>query len=122
MKKAVVASLLAVASMTVVPGSAMALCPGRFGVEPAGCRGSGPSVRVVQMSPAEYKAYNDAISVTIQAKAAALEGYLTAYPQSAVKSAVLQQLMAVYSRFLIRQRRWIRPIVYCRSTRTTCAL
>jgi hypothetical protein len=52
----------------------------------------------VQMSPAEYKAYNDAITQTApQAKAAALEAYLTAYPQSAVKADTLQLLMATYS-------------------------
>jgi hypothetical protein len=52
------------------------------------------------MSPAEYKAYNDAISQTTpQAKAAALESYLTAYPQSAVKASTLQLLMVTYSSF-----------------------
>jgi hypothetical protein len=50
------------------------------------------------MSPAEYKAYNDAISTTDpKAKAAALEAYLTAYPQSAVKADTLQLLMGTYS-------------------------
>ncbi|HTD97005.1 MAG TPA: hypothetical protein VK627_08745 [Edaphobacter sp.] len=52
------------------------------------------------MSPAEYKAYNDAISQTTpQTKAPALEAYLTAYPQSAVKEATLQDLMISYSSF-----------------------
>jgi hypothetical protein len=52
------------------------------------------------MSPAEYKAYNDAISQTTpQTKAPALEQYLTAYPQSAVKAATLEQLMLAYSAF-----------------------
>jgi hypothetical protein len=52
----------------------------------------------VQMSPAEYKAYNDAIGQTDpKAKAAALEAYLTAYPQSAVKADTLQLLMGTYS-------------------------
>jgi hypothetical protein len=54
----------------------------------------------VQMSPAEYNAYNSAITQTDpKAKAAALEAYLTAYPQSAVKAAVLEQLMLAYSGF-----------------------
>ena len=52
------------------------------------------------MSPAEYKAYNDAISEsTPQTKAPALEAYLTAYPQSAVKADTLQLLMLTYSSF-----------------------
>jgi hypothetical protein len=52
------------------------------------------------MSPAEYKAYNDAIGQsTPQAKAAALESYLTAYPNSAVKASTLQMLMTTYSSF-----------------------
>ena len=52
------------------------------------------------MSPAEYNAYNSAIGQTDpKAKAAALEAYLTAYPQSAVKAAVLEQLMLAYSAF-----------------------
>jgi hypothetical protein len=54
----------------------------------------------VQMSPAEYNAYNSAITQTDpKAKAAALEAYLTAYPQSAVKAATLEQLMLAYSAF-----------------------
>jgi hypothetical protein len=54
----------------------------------------------VQMSPAEYNAYNSAITQTDpKAKAAALEAYLTAYPQSAVKGSVLEQLMLAYSAF-----------------------
>jgi hypothetical protein len=54
----------------------------------------------VQMSPAEYNAYNSAITQTDpKAKASALEAYLTAYPQSAVKAATLEQLMLAYSAF-----------------------
>ena len=52
------------------------------------------------MSPAEYAAYNNAITQTTpQTKAPALEAYLTAYPQSAVKAATLEQLMLAYSAF-----------------------
>jgi hypothetical protein len=52
------------------------------------------------MSPAEYNAYNSAITQTDpKAKAAALEAYLAAYPQSAVKAATLEQLMLAYSGF-----------------------
>jgi hypothetical protein len=59
-----------------------------------------PASGGVQMSPAEYNAYNSAITQTDpKAKASALEAYLTAYPQSAVKAATLEQLMLAYSAF-----------------------
>ena len=83
MKKAVVASLLMVASFAIyAPKSAFCQTdPGQ-----------------VQMSAPEYAAYNSAISQTTPAaKAPALEAYLTSYPQSAVKADVLQQLMIAYS-------------------------
>lgn len=93
MKKVVVASLLAVASIALGGQSMVAQAPDNAGA-------SAQSGGGVQMSPAEYKAYNDAISQTTpQAKAAALETYLTTYPQSAVKAATLQTLMQTYSAF-----------------------
>ncbi|MEO8737558.1 MAG: hypothetical protein ABI380_13585 [Edaphobacter sp.] len=93
MNKVVVASLLAVASIAVGGRSVVAQAPENPG---ASAQSSGG----VQMTPAEYKAYNDAISQTTpQAKAAALETYLTAYPQSAVKADTLQLLMITYSSF-----------------------
>ncbi|MGH9598118.1 MAG: hypothetical protein ACRD3K_15100, partial [Edaphobacter sp.] len=90
----VVASLLAVAGMVCVAGSAVAQTQVNLGSnQQAGSTG-------VQMSPAEYNAYNSAISqATPQTKAPALEAYLTAYPQSAVKESVLEQLMGAYSAF-----------------------
>lgn len=92
MKKAVVASLLAVASATTVVGVARAQTQVNLGSNQQSNSGG------VQMSPAEYNAYNSAISQTTpQGKAAALEAYLVAYPQSAVKGAVLEQLMGAYS-------------------------
>jgi len=52
----------------------------------------------VQMPAAEYASYNACASATTAAaKAPACEAYLTAYPQSAVKADVLQQLMIAYS-------------------------
>jgi hypothetical protein len=52
----------------------------------------------VQMPAAEYASYNGCASATTPAaKAPACEAYLTAYPQSAVKADVLQQLMIAYS-------------------------
>ena len=97
MKKAVVASLLAFAS--VVP-AAQSLSAKAFGASFLHQAAAAQAGGGVQMSPAEYKVYNDAIGQTTpQAKAPALEAYLTAYPQSAVKTDTLQQLMLAYSAF-----------------------
>jgi hypothetical protein len=94
MKKVVVASLLAVASMACVAGTVVAQTQVNLGSNQQ------PANSGVQMSPAEYNAYNSAITQTDpKAKAAALEAYLAAYPQSAVKASVLQQLMQAYSGF-----------------------
>ena len=98
MKKAVVASLLAVVS--IAPGTRSAwsqsqVNSGSGAQQPAPATGAG-----VQMAQPEYNAYNNAITQTTpQTKAAALESYLTTYPQSAVKADVLQQLMVAYSGF-----------------------
>lgn len=54
----------------------------------------------VQLSQPEYNAYTNATSQTDpKAKAAALEAFLQQYPQSSVKSAVLELLMGAYSSF-----------------------
>ena len=92
MKKVVVASLLAVTGMASVASLAVAQTQVNLGSNAQSTSGG------VQMSPAEYNAYNSAIGQTAPAaKAAALEAYLVAYPQSAVKGAVLEQLMGAYS-------------------------
>ena len=94
MKKVVVASLLAVAGMVSVSGPLMAQSQVNLGSNAQAASGG------VQLSPAEYKAYNDAISQTTpQTKAPAIEAYLTAYPQSPVKASVLEQLMLAYAAF-----------------------
>jgi len=94
MKKVVVASLLAFASVACVAGIAEAQTQVNLGSNQQSSNAG------VQMSPAEYNAYNSAIGQTDpKAKAAALEAYLTAYPQSSVKAAVLEQLMGAYSGF-----------------------
>ncbi len=97
MKKVVVASLLAVASMAPAAQTLFAEALGNpFVLQAAPAQAGGG----IQMSPAEYKVYNDAIAQTTpQTKAPALEAYLTAYPQSAVKADTLQQLMLAYSAF-----------------------
>jgi hypothetical protein len=93
MKKVVVASLLAIAEMACVTGTVVAQTQVNLGSQQ-------PAGGGVQMSPAEYNAYNSAITQTDpKAKSAALEAYLTAYPQSAVKGATLEQLMLAYSAF-----------------------
>jgi hypothetical protein len=82
MKKVVLASLLAIAG--AVP-SASILYAQDQSAAPAGG---------VQMSAEEYKAYNDANTATTPAaKAAGFEAYLKAYPNSAVKADVLNQIL-----------------------------
>src|ERR1700678_1920925 len=94
MNKVVVAPLLAVSGMVGVARMASAQSQVNLGSNAQATSGG------VQMSPAEYKAYNDAISQTTpQTKAPALEQYLTAYPQSSVKASVLEQLMLSYAAF-----------------------
>src|SRR5580700_9216944 len=81
MKKVVLASLLAVAC---------AMTPSGLLAQP---QNSG-----VQMSAEEFKVYDDATKATNPAdKAAKIEAYLKAYPNSAVKADVLDQLMFAYS-------------------------
>jgi tetratricopeptide (TPR) repeat protein len=86
MKKVVLASLL----------SAAALIP--FAIKPAFGQATAPGGGQVQMSQEEYAKYNAAVTATTpQAKAQAFEDYLKAYPNSAVKSDVLNQLIYLYS-------------------------
>lgn len=85
MKKVVLASLLAIAGAASMPARMVAQ-------QPAGGAGS------IQMSQEEYAAYNNANTQTSPAaKAQAFEAYLTAYPKSAVKADVLNQLLYLYS-------------------------
>ena len=55
----------------------------------------------VQMDPAEFAAYDNALNklTTPQTQAPAFEAYLTAFPKSAVKADVLQRIMIDYSQF-----------------------
>jgi hypothetical protein len=96
MKKAVVASLLAVAS--VASGARIAVAqdqaPASAGANAQQAGGG------VQLAPAEYNAYTAAIAQsTPQTQAPALESFLQTYPNSQVKSDVLQRLMLAYSAF-----------------------
>ncbi len=81
MKKVVLASMLAIAC--AISSSRLSAQPQNGGVN---------------MSADEYKVYNDAMTATAPAdKAAKIEAYLKAYPNSAVKADVLDQLMFAYS-------------------------
>src|ERR1700758_4998875 len=94
MKKAIVASLLAVASVAPMARFAVAQTQVNLGSNAQQAAGG------IQLAPAEYNDYNNAITQTApQAKASALEAFLTKYPQSQVKNDVLQQLMLAYSQF-----------------------
>jgi hypothetical protein len=94
MKKAVVASLLAFSAATGIGcGAHVAFAQAQVNL---GAQGAG----AVDLPPAEFQDYTAAMGQTDpKAQAAALEAYLTKYPQSQVKAAVLQTLMVAYSRF-----------------------
>ena len=94
MNKVVVASLLALSAVALAPGSRVAFAQNQVNL------GTGAQGGAIEMPAAEANAYNNAITQTDpKAKAAALEAYLTQYPQSPVKESVLQQLMQAYSQF-----------------------
>jgi hypothetical protein len=83
MKKLVFASAMAVASLTLVSTPAL--------------RAQDASQITIQ-DPAEFNSYQNAITQTDPGqKAASLEGFLQAYPQSVVKKAVLDQLIDCYN-------------------------
>jgi hypothetical protein len=83
MKKLVLASAMALASMSLVSSPALR---------------AQDSGQITIQDPAEFNAYQNAITQTDPSqKAAALEGFLQAYPQSVVKKAVLDQLIDCYN-------------------------
>jgi hypothetical protein len=84
MKKSVLASLLALAIIS--PGSV----PMVYGQ-------AAPSGQITIKDPAEYNEYTNAVGQsTPAAKAAAIEAFLTKYPNSVVKNDMLEQLMLAY--------------------------
>ena len=84
MKKSVLASLLALA--TIFPGS-VSMVYGQ----------GAQSGQITIKDPAEYNDYTNAVGQsTPAAKAAAIETFLTKYPNSVVKNDMLEQLMAAY--------------------------
>jgi hypothetical protein len=92
MKKAV-SSFLAASALLVAPGaiSHYATCFAQ----------AAPASGQVQMDPAEYTDYDNAVNkqTTPQTQAPAIEAYLAKYPKSAVKADVLQRLLIDYSQF-----------------------
>src|SRR6201996_8071489 len=87
MKKVALASLLAIATSM--------LCATPIAMAQAAAAGGQPSITI--KDPAEYNDYSNAISQSSPpAKASAIEGYLTKYPNSVVKVQMLEQLMAAY--------------------------
>jgi len=97
MKKFVLASLLALA--TILPVSV----PMVYG------QGTQPGQLTIK-DPNEYKDYTDAIGQsTPAAKAAAIETFLTKYPNSVVKVGLLEALMATFSSLVTRPRRSALP-------------
>ena len=84
MKKSVLASLLALA--IIFPGS-VSMVYGQ----------AAQSGQITIKDPAEYNDYTNAVGQsTPAAKAAAIETFLTKYPNSVVKNDLLEQLMAAY--------------------------
>ncbi len=84
MKKSVLASLLALAIIS--PGSV----PLVYG------QAAAPSGQITIKDPAEYNDYTNAVGLSGPAKSAAIETFLTKYPNSVVKNDLLEVLMASY--------------------------
>jgi len=96
MKKLVLASIALVTVSAGAFASLPALAQGADGQ--AAAQGSAPNCATPTIKdPAEYNAYANATSQsTPAAKAAAIESFLTQYPNSVAKVAMLQDLMASY--------------------------
>jgi hypothetical protein len=95
MKKVVLASLLACAGIVWgLPALGQADASAGGAASAGGCALVGGQV---QMPAAEAAVYNNAITQTDpKAKAAAIEAYLTQYPQTCVKDVTLEILMQTY--------------------------
>jgi hypothetical protein len=86
MKKFVVASAMALASMSLVSAAALR------------AQDAGTQSGSVSLPPEQYNAYQSATTQTDPAqKCAALESFLTTYPQTPVKNSVLALMMDCYS-------------------------
>ena len=114
MKKVVLASFLACAAIAsglpsasaqdaspaAAPPAAAAAQPATAAAQPAAAAAqpaAAAACAAPQMAAAEYAVYNNAMTqADPKAKVAALEQYLTQFPQSAVKETVLETAMALY--------------------------
>ncbi|MBE7181588.1 MAG: hypothetical protein INR71_10345 [Terriglobus roseus] len=97
MKKAIFASMLAAAAFAVAPYSAAAQAAQPAAGGQASPSGQAAAGGQVQLSPPEFDAYNKVQTASDPAsKATAAEAFLQQFPQSSVKSAVLQQLAVAY--------------------------
>lgn len=94
MKKVVIASVLALATAgTLCTMPALALPSGSAAQSSSGSN----SGQITIKNPAEYNAYQNAMSQSSPAaKAAAIEQFLKQYPNSVVKKQMLGQLVAAY--------------------------
>lgn len=91
MKKVALASLLAIATST------LCATPIALAQAAAPAPAAGGAQQITIKDPAEYNDYSNAISQSSPpAKAAAIEAFLTKYPNSVVKQEMLEQLMAAY--------------------------
>ncbi|AXC10683.1 hypothetical protein ACPOL_1335 [Acidisarcina polymorpha] len=91
MKKVVFASVLAIATGT------LCAVPAAFSQAATGSTPSGSSDQITIKDPAEFNAYQNAIGTSAPAaKAAALEDFLTKYPNTVVKNQVLTTLLLTY--------------------------
>jgi hypothetical protein len=94
MKKFHLASVFASVSASVLVGLSLTTAPAVLAQNPA----PGSSDQITIKDPAEFNAYQNAITQTNpQAKASASEAFLTQYPQSIVKKAVLDGLVDAYA-------------------------
>ncbi len=97
MKKAVLASMLAVSAVTAPFCMAQSTGAQTTGAQTTAAQAPAAAGGQVQLSQPEYNAYNNVTTATDPAaKAAAAETFLTQFPQSSVKTAVLETLMGAY--------------------------
>jgi hypothetical protein len=95
MKKVVIASLLAAAATSAVGAGAFFAVP--MASAQAAAAPADPAGQITIKDPAEYNDYSNATSQSAPAaKAAAIETFLTKYPNSVVKKDLLVQLMTIY--------------------------
>jgi hypothetical protein len=95
MKKVVLATFLACAAVASSLPFASAQDASSGAQAPAAPAGAGAPI---QLPPAEYQVWNNANTQTDPAaRAAALDAYLTQFPQSTIKENVLETIMALYA-------------------------